>query len=173
MRAYKKILVFIEEVVPALLFVVLVVSVLLGVITRYVFNAPLLWTSQLATFCFIWVIFLAAAGAWRKNMHIGIDLLAKALPGGFRLVHQLILQLIVLVLLVVSIDLALILTSETTKFLQTLNLGYVWMYSAMPVGLGLMGLHTLEEIVRTVGSLLRPQRSHKAVSATPDARKVS
>lgn len=173
MRVYKKILVFIEEVIPALLFSVLVVSVLLGVITRYVFNAPLLWTSQLATFCFIWVIFLAASGAWRKNMHIGIDLLAKVLPGGLRLVHQLILQIMVLVLFIVSIRLSLILTSETTKFLQTLNLPYVWMYSAMPVGLGLMALHTVEEIIRTVGRLFGPDRSHKAVSASPDAKGVS
>jgi TRAP-type C4-dicarboxylate transport system permease small subunit len=172
-RAYKKILLFVEEVIPALLFVGLVISVLLGVITRYVFNAPLLWASQLATFCFIWVIFLAASGAWRKNMHIGIDLLARALPIRIQPYHQLILQALVLTFLIISIDLALILTGETTKFLQTLNMPYVWMYSAMPVGMGLMALHTVEEIVRSLRTIFRPTGSSKDVSQTPDRRKFS
>jgi TRAP-type C4-dicarboxylate transport system permease small subunit len=146
MRSYKKILTFVEELVPAILFAVLVVAVLLGVVTRYVFNAPLLWTGQLALLSFIWMFALSASGAWRKNMHIGVDLLSTFLPIRAQTIQKLAIQSVALVVLVISIYFSTILTAETTKVLQTLNTHYVWVYSAIPVGFTLMLLHTLEEI---------------------------
>lgn len=153
MRSYKKILMFLEELVPAALFVVIVASVLLGVITRYVFNAPLLWTGQLGLLSFVWMFALSAAGAWRKNMHIGVDLLSTFLPLRAQTVQKLVIQLAAAVILVISIYFAIILTDETTKVLQTLNTDYVWVYSAIPVGFSLMLLHTVEEIFNHIRGL--------------------
>lgn len=166
MRSYKKILMFLEELVPAALFVVIVASVLLGVITRYVFNAPLLWTGQLGLLSFVWMFALSAAGAWRKNMHIGVDLLSTFLPLRAQTVQKLVIQLAAAVILVISIYFAIILTDETTKVLQTLNTDYVWVYSAIPVGFSLMLLHTVEEIFNHIRGLFvsKPVPLEKPVS---------
>jgi TRAP-type C4-dicarboxylate transport system permease small subunit len=157
MRSYKKILMFLEELVPAALFAIIVAAVLLGVITRYVFNAPLLWTGQLGLLSFVWMFSLSASGAWRKNMHIGVDLLSSFLPARAQLVQKLVIQLVASVILVICIYFAVILTQETTKVLQTLNTHYVWVYSAIPVGFSLMLLHTVEEIVRQIRGLFGPK----------------
>lgn len=157
MRGYKKILMVLEELVPVALFVVVVASVLLGVITRYVFNAPLLWTGQLGLLSFVWMFSLSAAGAWRKNMHIGVDLLSNFLPLRAQIIQKLVIHLVAAVILVLSIYFAVILTSETTKVLQTLSTHYVWVYSAMPVGFSLMLLHSVEEISKHVRGLFGPK----------------
>jgi TRAP-type C4-dicarboxylate transport system permease small subunit len=162
-KLYKKLLTVIEQVIPAVLFGVLVVSVLVGVATRYLFNAPLLWTGQLGTFAFLWMVFLAASGAWRQNMHMAIDLLGQALPSSSQVFHKLFVQLLALVFLLVSIRLSFILATETTKVLQTLNMHYVWVYGAMPVGLGLMALHTLEESVKDIRTIFGRMRSEPKI----------
>lgn len=173
MNLYKKLLVVIEEVIPALLFLVLVVSVLLGVITRYVFNAPLLWTGQLGTFAFLWLVFLAASGAWRKNMHIGIDLLGRSLPSSIQVFHKIFVQLLALAFLIVSIRLSFILATESTKVLQTLNIQYLWVYGAMPVGLGLMALHTIEECMKDVRTIVGRLRFKPTIAADSKAERGS
>lgn len=166
MRSYKKILMFLEESVPAALFVVIVAAVLLGVITRYVFNAPLLWTGQLGLLSFVWMFSLSVSGAWRKNMHIGVDLLSTFLPVRAQTIQKLVIQLVAAVILVICIYFAVVLTNETTKVLQTLNTHYVWVYSAIPVGFSLMLLHTVEEIFNHIRGLfgLKPVPLEKPVS---------
>lgn len=146
MQRYKKILLFIEEFVPATLFVVVVASVLIGVVSRYVFNAPVLWSGQLGLLSFVWMFALSAAGAWRKNMHIGVSILNGFLSVRAQAAQKLAIQLVALAILVISIYFAVILTTETTKVLQTISTHYIWVYSAIPVGFSLMLLHTVEEI---------------------------
>lgn len=52
------------------------VIVLLGVITRYIFNAPLLWTDEAARVALVWMMFLGIAELFRiKYGHVGIKAL--------------------------------------------------------------------------------------------------
>lgn len=170
MRSYQKILVFLEELIPAALFVVIVTSVLLGVITRYVFNAPVLWAGQLGLLSFVWMFALSAAGAWRKNMHIGVDILSGFLPVSAQTVQKLAIQLVALAILVISIYFSVILTNETTKMLQTINTHYIWVYSAIPVGFSLMLLHTVEGIFGHIRGL---SGSKPAPLEKPDSREIA
>ncbi len=58
---------------------VFVVSLLLQVLLRYAFNAPLAWTEELATLLFVWATLLAAASAVRSNDMIRLTFLEDAL----------------------------------------------------------------------------------------------
>ena len=48
---------------------------LLQVILRYVFNAPLRWSEELARYIFVWITFLGVYLAYRKGAHLGLDML--------------------------------------------------------------------------------------------------
>ena len=65
-----------EWTVVALLSIMLL-SVLWGVLTRYIFADQSSWTDELARFALIWVSILGAAYVSGKNAHITIDLLPK------------------------------------------------------------------------------------------------
>ena len=54
---------------------VLVLDVLLGVASRYLWGAQVKWTEELATILLVWVSFLGAAAAFEARAHLGIDVL--------------------------------------------------------------------------------------------------
>lgn len=56
------------------------VSLLVQVISRYFFNAPTVWSEELAIFCFVWSTMLAVPVAFLRREHIVIDFAVNALP---------------------------------------------------------------------------------------------
>jgi len=56
---------------------VLVTVVFLQVVFRFILNAPLAWTEELARYCLIWVTFLGAAFAMSTKAHIGMEFFVK------------------------------------------------------------------------------------------------
>ncbi len=62
----------------------LVLDVLLGVASRYLWGAQVKWTEELATILLIWVSFLGAAAAFEARAHLGIDFLTERSPPSAR-----------------------------------------------------------------------------------------
>ncbi|UJH90654.1 TRAP transporter small permease [Antarcticibacterium sp. 1MA-6-2] len=63
------------EWIVVILLIVMLLSVLWGVLTRYIYDDQSTWTDELARFMLIWVSILGAAYVSGKNAHIAIDLL--------------------------------------------------------------------------------------------------
>ena len=62
----------------------LVLDVLLGVASRYLWGAQVKWTEELATILLIWVSFLGAAAAFEARAQLGIDFLTERFPPSAR-----------------------------------------------------------------------------------------
>lgn len=60
---------------------VMVASLLLGVVYRYLLQDSLSWSGEVALLCFTWLVFLTAVLAVKDDSHVRIDLLHKLLPG--------------------------------------------------------------------------------------------
>lgn len=85
--------------VAGLLITVSTVSLLLQVVSRYFFNAPTVWSEELAIFCFVWSTMLAVPVAFFRREHIVIDFALNALPGAARRLVQPLIDLICVVTL--------------------------------------------------------------------------
>ena len=59
-----------SEVPAAILVVLEVVILLAGVVSRYVFNAPITWSDELASTLFLWLAMLGAVIALRRGEHM-------------------------------------------------------------------------------------------------------
>ncbi|HVJ50995.1 MAG TPA: TRAP transporter large permease subunit [Aliidongia sp.] len=71
--------------VPAAILVVLEVAVLFaGVVARYVFNRPLVWSDELATFLFLWLAMLGSVVALRRGEHMRLTVIANRVPAAWR-----------------------------------------------------------------------------------------
>ena len=128
-----------EEVICYSLLGGLVVVASLQVFTRYVLNAPLTWTEELARMFFTWINFLGAALIVKKSSHISIDFLVKILPPGPRrwmlvLSHGVILA-VVLILAVKGFRLLQITGASESP---ALNIPWAYVYAAFPIGMSLM-----------------------------------
>jgi len=55
----------------------MVVALTLQVFFRYVVQAPLFWSEELARFLLIWSVFAGATFAFRHRTHMSIDLILR------------------------------------------------------------------------------------------------
>ncbi len=58
------------EALGALLVLAEVGILFAGVVSRYVFDSPLMWTDELANFLFLWLAMLGAVVAFRRDGHM-------------------------------------------------------------------------------------------------------
>jgi TRAP-type C4-dicarboxylate transport system permease small subunit len=132
------------EVAIVALFALLTTAVFAQVVARYVFNQPPAWTEELARFCQVWIILLAASLCLRKGSHLAVDYLAPVLgPKARRVVSLVTGSLITLyagVVMVWGVRLIMIGSLQTSPAMQ-LNMGLV--YLVFPIAGGLMVLESL------------------------------
>lgn len=59
---------------------VMVASLLIGVVYRYILQNSLTWSNEVALLSFTWLVFLTAGLAVRDNSHVRVELIDKVLP---------------------------------------------------------------------------------------------
>lgn len=74
----------IEEYILQVLFVLMGISLLVQIVSRYVFNNPLIFTEELASICFIWMTMVGAGFCIKNKLNTNIDLLVNLLPAFIR-----------------------------------------------------------------------------------------
>ena len=127
------------------------VVVLLQVIFRYVLNLPLFWTEELARYCLVWTSLLGSAVAVKRGRHIAVTILMERFPPALRrgltVVALISVAAILTIILWGGIQLVAITRSQISPALRvSMSLPYL----AVPVGAGLMLLHTMVGIFETV-----------------------
>jgi TRAP-type C4-dicarboxylate transport system permease small subunit len=65
------------EYLTALLVVAEIVILFVGVVARYAFHNPLIWSDELASLLFLWLAMLGAALALRRNEHMRMTALVN------------------------------------------------------------------------------------------------
>lgn len=73
-----------EEVIACTAMAVVVGSVGWGVFTRYVTAQAATWSAEIAAVAFCWMIFLGSAAAFKRGLHVSIDMLTGILPPPLR-----------------------------------------------------------------------------------------
>ena len=99
--SFADILVTVTMYVVMFLTALMVVTVLTGVLFRYVIRDPLGWTEELARYLMIWAALLAVSVGIRKREHVGIQLLVKKLPLKLGRVIILLVNIMVMIFLLV------------------------------------------------------------------------
>lgn len=68
----------------AVALVLMVGFVFANVVLRYAFDSGLTWSSEVARYLFVWVVFLGSVLAVAEHSHLGVDLLVGRLPLGMQ-----------------------------------------------------------------------------------------
>ncbi|MBO0735600.1 MAG: TRAP transporter small permease [Alphaproteobacteria bacterium] len=72
------------EAAGAALVLVEICILFAGVVSRYVFNKPLMWTDELANFLFLWLAMLGTVAALRRGEHVRLATLVNSLRPDWR-----------------------------------------------------------------------------------------
>lgn len=72
------------DIMLVLLLAAMTVMVFGNVVLRYGFGSGIDISEEMSRFAFVWLIFLGAIAAMRRNMHMGFDVVVLLVPPGLR-----------------------------------------------------------------------------------------
>ena len=111
----------------------LIVSVTLNVLSRYILGTSILWSEEAARFLFVWLSFLGIVIANDKNEHMHLDLLLQYSPKPVGKVLQLIANTACLAITLLLIWGGVIVSKESMDWMSPiLEIPYGFVYSIAP-----------------------------------------
>jgi len=99
----KDILGDVATVLGAICLILIVVTILVGIFTRALFNYPLSWGVELTTILVIWAVYSVFGVNYRDNTHLSVNVLADILPGSVQKGLEVFGDLVTAVVLIVML----------------------------------------------------------------------
>ena len=137
------------EILAAIAFISLCVSVSIQVIARYVFNHAFGWGEEFPIFIFLWVSFLAAAVAYRDGDHLSVDFIVEKYPPKVRrVVHYTNLLLsLAFMLLIVYFEGQMTWYTRTSTFV-VMKISKAFCYVGIPFSCLIMAIFIVEKLIK-------------------------
>jgi TRAP-type C4-dicarboxylate transport system permease small subunit len=145
------------EIPLAALLVIEIVVLSAGVVARYVFHSPLIWSDELANMLFLWLSMLGAASALRRFEHMRMTAFVGAGTSRAAFLDTLATMAAVVFLGAALYPAYEFASDEAFVTMPALSISNAWRASALPVGMGLMMLVGCLHLVRAgLGKVLGP-----------------
>jgi tripartite ATP-independent transporter DctM subunit len=139
---------FVKAVVAVLVLVEILV-LLAGVIARFVFHAPLVWSDELASILFLWLAMLGAVVALRRGEHMRMTAVVGGLQPGTRAMVEAVAMTACLAFIALVVwpswEYA---SDEAAITTPALGISNAWRAAALPVGLVLMSIFAIFRLLR-------------------------
>ncbi|KQX51308.1 MULTISPECIES: TRAP transporter large permease [Ensifer] len=139
------------ELAAAALVVVEVGVLSAGVVARYAWGEPLVWSDELASMLFLWLSMMGAVLAFHRGQHMRMSAIADAMAPATRArleVASLVFCLAVCVLLLPKATTYAI--HEIPVVTPAMEISVAWRSFGLPIGLGLMVLLGVMDAVRRI-----------------------
>ncbi|MFZ2007302.1 MAG: TRAP transporter large permease subunit [Stellaceae bacterium] len=140
----------VAELIGAVLVLAETFILFAGVVSRYVFNSPIIWTDELATFLFLWLAMFGAVVAVRRDGHMRlttfVNWCAPKLGNWLSTVAELVVIVFVIEILVPANA---YLKIQASTELITLHISDWYRVVALLVGAGLISLVALLRMLET------------------------
>lgn len=151
-----------EDAVLALLLVAVFVVVLIQVASRFIFHAPLSWTTEVSVSLMIWLAFIGLAVGIRDKAHVSFELLEDRVRGRFRVLLGLAQAMVLGFFLIVVGYGGVGLVQLGLGQLTPAGLPQWFSFSAVPTGCALGLLHLIAIEARAVWDAVRGRSTSDA-----------
>ncbi|SFP77494.1 TRAP transporter, DctM subunit [Bradyrhizobium sp. Ghvi] len=136
--------------VPAALLVLAEIAVLsAGIVGRYVFRSPIVWSDELAGILFLWLAMLGSVIAFQRGEHMRMTAIVGVLSAEVRAFLDVVAAAASLAFLVLVVRPAYEFAADevfvTTPALEIVN---SWRAAALPIGIGLMLVAAVLRLIR-------------------------
>lgn len=135
----KRILDNLEEIIGAILFIMMFAILVAQIVFRQIFDSPLVWSEELAILLFTYVGMLGVSIGVKYRQHVFIDFLYNKFSGKGLKIANTFIQSVVFISLVAMIQIGYKLFLRKKIFqLIALKISAGWMYIALPLIVTLM-----------------------------------
>jgi tripartite ATP-independent transporter DctM subunit len=137
------------ESIACLLVLIEIVVLFTGVVARYAFHQPIVWTDELASILFLWLSMLGAVLALRRGEHMRMTaLVARLAPPRRALIEALAIAASLAFLLLVMHPAWEYASEEAAIVTPALEISNAWRAAAIPIGMALMIFVALLNLAR-------------------------
>jgi TRAP-type C4-dicarboxylate transport system permease small subunit len=148
-EAARKLLANLEELVAGTGLVLVVAITIYNIVNRYVLLRSGVWAPELAGMIFAWVVFLGAAAAYKRHMHISISVVVRYLHPRIQSAVAQAGGLLLAAFLAYVTYLALKITlSSHSRLSPVMRVPFSYVYASAAVGFGLMFVHQVAGLRR-------------------------
>ena len=121
------------------------------IIGRYILQAPIYFSEELARYFFIWVVMLGASIVNRNDEHTNVSFFVSKLPKKLDAALYVARELVIIFVLATTVYYGIVL-SYTMRTVETSALGWSWalIYISLPIGSVLMILTTVRLIANKI-----------------------
>jgi TRAP-type C4-dicarboxylate transport system permease small subunit len=146
-----------ETLLGALAFIAMFLAIVLQVFFRYVLDAPLVWPFQFSVYCYIYVIYIGAVMATRRQSHISFDMVFRRLPEGISRPLGVLTNAFIGIMFMVAIPSS-IGYIRLVGGVPSSSLDIPWgaVLAVFPLGMGAISLILLQRAFRDAMKLLGP-----------------
>lgn len=112
-----------EIAVALVALVVVVIATAIAVISRNVFNSPVIWTGEVAILAQVWLTFIGASAVYKERGHVGITGLVEALPRSLSTIALVLRDAtLAALLIVVAVSFSRLMSNQWEQTLSTLGI---------------------------------------------------
>ncbi len=135
------------------------ILLVIGVVFRYLLNAPITWADEIVRYSLIWMTFAGAALATRDDKHIMVDVIDLMLPEWGKRITNWVADGVVIGFMVFLIVYGIKMTDyERGMFGETLSwFSYAYVYASIPIGAALTIFFTVSK--RLANPAARPPQA--------------
>ena len=138
------------EACAAFLVAAEILVLFVGVVSRYVFHSPIIWSDELASFLFLWLAMLGSVVAFRNASHMRMTALVSMTGARLQPFFESLALAASLAFIVMTIGPAVEFAHEEVLITTpALEISSAWRASALPFGLGLMLATGLISLLRS------------------------
>lgn len=139
--------------VAGFLIAAMTILVFLQVIFRYLLDAPIDWSEEMASFAFVWMALLGASVGLKFDEHPRLDIFYQLFPDWVKKFCTLIINLAILFVLVVLFIFGIKLTMAM-QLQRTAALGYSvsYVYAVLPLSAVIMFFHVFVKSILLISN---------------------
>jgi TRAP-type C4-dicarboxylate transport system permease small subunit len=140
-----------EEIIGSVFLVAICLVATIQVSCRYLFERPFSWTEELATYLFVYLTFIGASLALKKNDHFAVELFTDRLPEKVHRVIKISIPVIIFIssAVVMWYGCRMAIKGWNVKT-PALEIPTTIPYAAIPLGGFLMMIRSLEMLLREI-----------------------
>jgi TRAP-type C4-dicarboxylate transport system permease small subunit len=136
-----------DDLLAAIFLAGLIGLMFISILMRYLFKTPLMWSEEVITILFMWVIGLGAASAQKTRHHLVIDILVAPLPLRLQAGIGIPTKLVYLAVVAATGYYGWVLSLKAyDKITNMLSIPYTYMDIAIPVGMLGMAIFLLRDL---------------------------
>jgi TRAP-type C4-dicarboxylate transport system permease small subunit len=175
MRTFTDALCKYSSAVAAVAVVVMTVLIFVGVVARYVFTCPLMFTDEYATYMLVVVVTIGASYTLRQGSHINVDIVTRMLPSRVASRIEAITNMLsVFCIVILIIETVRLVSMSFASGATVLAITYtpLWIVQLiMPIGFSLLLIEMSVTTARSINSAIQSQQDSKRGTEGPCSTK--